>query len=94
MFIDSEIRINEARPLIKEITNSLRIFSRDMSVIVSLGRVPSAQYKMLFPRFDKCIDVRSSDKPAVLMTAIRLDVLGSRISYLRPTFVPAVVFIR
>ena len=58
MFIDSQIRIDEARPLIKEITNS---FSRDMSVIVSLGRVPSPQYKMLFHCFDRCIDVRSSD---------------------------------
>ena len=62
MFIDSQIRIDEARPLIKEITDSL---PRDMSVIVSLTRVPS-QYKMLFPCFDRCIDVRSSDKPAVL----------------------------
>ena len=66
MFIDSEIRIDEARPLIKEITNTLRIFSRDMSVIVSLSRVPSPQYyKMLSPSFDRWIDVRSSDKPAV-----------------------------
>ena len=64
MFIDSQIRIDEARPLIKEITNSLRIFSRDMSVIVSLSRVPSPQYyKMLC--FDRCIQIddRSSDKP-------------------------------
>src|SRR5215469_10173596 len=60
MFIDPQIRIDEARPLIKEITNSL---PRDMSVIVSLSRVPS-QYK-LFPSFDRCIDVRSNDKPAV-----------------------------
>src|SRR5262249_1054507 len=51
MFIDPQIRIDEARPLIKEITNS-RIFSRNMSVIVSLSRVPS-QYKMLFPSFDR-----------------------------------------
>ena len=69
MFIDPQIRIDEARPLIKEITNS-RIFSRNMSVIVSLSRVPS-QYKMLFPSFDRCIDVRSSNKPAVLMTKMR-----------------------
>ena len=64
MFIDSQIRINEARPLIKEITNSLRIFSRDMSVIVNLSRVPSPQYyKMLC--FDRCIEIddRSSGKP-------------------------------
>src|SRR5215469_5752373 len=54
LFIDSQIRIDEARPLIKEITNSLRIFSRDMSVIVSLSRVPSPQYKMLFSCFDRC----------------------------------------
>ena len=67
MFIDSEIRIDEARPLIKEITNTLRIFSRDMSVIVSLSRVPS-QYKMLFSYFDRCIDLRSSDKSAVKRT--------------------------
>ena len=62
MFIDSQIRIDEARPPIKEITNSL---PRDMSVIVSLSRVPSPQYKMLSLCFDRCIDVRSSDKPAV-----------------------------
>ncbi|HYV52020.1 MAG TPA: hypothetical protein VE971_01890 [Candidatus Eisenbacteria bacterium] len=67
MFIDPHIRIDEARPLIKEITNSLRIFYRDITVIVSISRVPS-QYKMLFPCFDKCIDVRSSDKPAVKQT--------------------------
>jgi hypothetical protein len=58
MFIDSQIRIDEARPLINEITNSLRIFSKDMSVIVSLSRVPSPQYyKMLFPCFDRCIQI-------------------------------------
>src|SRR5215831_1883387 len=61
LFIESQIRIDEARPLLKEITNSL---PRDMSVIVSLSRVPS-QYKMLFHFFDRCIDVRSSDKPAI-----------------------------
>jgi hypothetical protein len=58
-FIDPQIRIDEARPLVKEITNSL---PRDMSVIVSLSRVPS-KYKMLFSSFDRCINVRS--KPAV-----------------------------
>ena len=64
MFIDSQITIHEARPLIKEIGKSLRIFSRDMSVIVSLTRVPSPQYyKMLC--FDRCIEIddRSSGKP-------------------------------
>jgi len=72
MFIDPQIRIDEAPPLIKEITNSLQISSRDMSVIVSLSRVPSPQYyKMLFPCFDRCIDDRSSDKPAVLMTKMK-----------------------
>jgi len=68
MSIDPQIRIDEARPLIKEITNSLRIFSRDMSVIVSLSRVPSPQYyEILFHSFDRCIDVRSSDKPKTKM---------------------------
>jgi len=61
MFIDPQIRIDEARPLIKEITNSL---PRDMSALVSLSRAPS-QYKMLFHCFDRCIDLRSSDKPTV-----------------------------
>ena len=65
MFIDSQIRINEARPLIKEITNS---FPRDMSAIVSLSHVPSPQYKMLFSCFDRCIDFRTSHKPAVKRT--------------------------
>jgi len=70
MFIDSEIRIDEARPLIKEITDSLRIFSRDnISAIVSLDRVPSPQYyKMLSPCFDRCIQIdddRSNDKLTV-----------------------------
>ena len=68
MFIDSQIRIDEARPLIKEITDSLRIFSRDMSVIVSLSNVPSPQYKMLFSCFDRCIDLRTSHKPVVKTT--------------------------
>src|SRR5215469_18555 len=67
MLIESQIRIDEARSLIKEITNSLRIFYRDITVIVSLSRVPQ-YYKMLFPCFDRCIDVRSSDKPAVKRT--------------------------
>jgi hypothetical protein len=65
MFIDSQIRIDEARPLIKEITNSLRLFSRDMSVIISLNRVPSSRYyKMLFPCFDRFIQINdpSSNK--------------------------------
>src|SRR5215831_9284871 len=69
LFIDSQIRINEARPLIKEITNSL---PRDMSVIVSLSRVPSPQYKMLFPCFDRFIDVRSSHKTKLMYNAFVL----------------------
>jgi hypothetical protein len=63
MFIDTQIRIDEARSLLKEITNSLRILSR---VIVSLNRVPSPQYyKMLLPCFDRFIQInddRSSNK--------------------------------
>jgi hypothetical protein len=65
MFIDSQVRIEETRPLIKEITNSLRIFSRDrdnMSVIVSLNHVPSPRYyKMLSPCFDRYIQI--DDRP-------------------------------
>jgi hypothetical protein len=65
MLIDSQIKIDEARPLIKEITDSLRIFSREILVIVSLNRVPSPQYyKMLFPCFDRYLQIndRSSNK--------------------------------
>ena len=40
MFIESQIRIDEARPLIKEITNSLRIFSRDTHTVLQLIQGP------------------------------------------------------
>jgi hypothetical protein len=58
MFLnDASVRVGEARSLIKHITNSLRIFN-DMSVIVSLNRVPPCEYyRMLLPTFDKWIRV-------------------------------------
>jgi hypothetical protein len=57
MFLnDPSVRIGEARPLIKHITNSLRIFS-DISIIVSLSDPPSEYYRMLSPTFDKWVRI-------------------------------------
>ena len=62
MFLeDPQMRI-EARPVIKEITNSLRKFSSDTSIIVSFnGTPPSAYYQMLLPYFDKCIQITNGE---------------------------------
>jgi hypothetical protein len=63
MFLnDPSVRIGEARQLIKHITNSLRIFN-DMSVIVSLNRIPP-EYRMILPTFDKW--VRISDDGSIV----------------------------
>jgi Rad51 len=57
MFLqDSQTRIKEARPIIKEIINSLRRISNNACVIVSFNyTLPSEYYQMLIPYFDKCI---------------------------------------
>jgi hypothetical protein len=50
MFLnDPSVRIGEAQHLIRDITDSLRIFS-DISIIVSVDRVPP-EYRMLLPTF-------------------------------------------
>jgi hypothetical protein len=63
MFLeDPQVRIGEALPIIKEITNSLRKFSSDTSVIVSFNRTPpSPYYQTLLTRFDKCIQITSDE---------------------------------
>jgi hypothetical protein len=66
MFLDSETKIAEARPLIKQITKSLRIFN-DVSIIVSLNRIPP-EYRMILPTFDKCLRI-NDDGNIVLLQA-------------------------
>ena|SRR5215469_2816793 len=63
MFLqDSHTRIKEARPIIKEIINSLRRFSNNSSVIVSFNYTqPSEYYQMLIPYFDKCIHMTNDE---------------------------------
>jgi hypothetical protein len=63
MFLeDPQVRIGEALPIIKEITNSLRKFSSDTSVIVSFNRTPpSPYYQTLLTRFDKCIQITNDE---------------------------------
>jgi hypothetical protein len=72
MFLeDAQARIGEARPIIKEITNSLRKFSNDTSVIVSLNRIPPSPYsQILLPRFDKCIQVTKDEFDGRLIAEI------------------------
>ena len=69
MFLeDPQVRIREARPLIKEITNSLRKFSSDASIIVGLNRVPPSQYyQMLLPSFDKCIRITNGESDGIFL---------------------------
>jgi hypothetical protein len=45
----------EARPLIKDITDSFRF--DDLSIIVSLSIPPSEYYRMLLPTFDKWVRI-------------------------------------
>ena len=52
---DMLVRVGKARPLIKHITNSLRIFD-DVSIIVSLSRIPP-EYRMILPTFDKRVQI-------------------------------------
>lgn len=62
MFLeDPPVRIGEALPMIKEITNSLRKLS-DTSVIVSFICTPSSPYyQTLLTRFDKCIQITNDE---------------------------------
>lgn len=67
MFLnDSSVRIDEAPDLIRDITNSLRIFN-DVSTIVSLNRIPP-EYRMLLPTFDKCIRINDDGSIVLLET--------------------------
>lgn len=55
-------RIKEARPIIKEIINSLRRISNNACVIVSFNyTLPSEYYQMLIPYFDKCIHITNDE---------------------------------
>ena len=62
MFLqDSQTRIKEARPIIKEIINSLRRLN-NASVILSFKyTLPSEYYQMLLPYFDKCIHITNDE---------------------------------
>ena len=63
MFLqDPQTRIKEARPIIKEIINSLRRLSNNASVIVSFKyTLPSEYYQMLIPYFDKFIHITNDE---------------------------------
>jgi hypothetical protein len=71
MFLeDAQVRI-EAQSIIKEITNSLRKFLSDTSVIVSFNRTPpSPYYQMLLPHFDKCIQITNDEFDGRLIAEI------------------------
>jgi hypothetical protein len=62
MFLQSQTRIKEARPIIKEIINSLRRLSNNASVIISFNYTqPSEYYQMLISYFDKCIHITNDE---------------------------------
>jgi hypothetical protein len=72
MFLqDSQTRIKEARPIIKEIINSLRRISNNASVIVSFNyTLPSEYYQMLIPYFDKCIHITNDESDNSLIVEV------------------------
>jgi hypothetical protein len=69
MFLqDSQTRIKEARPIIKEIINSLRRLSNNASVIVSFNyTLPSEYYQMLIPYFDKRIQTNDESDNGLIV---------------------------
>lgn len=70
MFLnDPSVRICEAQYLIKDITNSLRIFN-DISTIVSLNRIPP-EYLMILPTFDKRVQINDDGSIVLLETENR-----------------------
>ena len=81
MFLeDPQVKIGEALPLIKEITNSLRKFSSDASIIVGLNCVPPSQYyQMLLPSFDKCIRITKGESDGILFVQVDRKKENSRI---------------
>jgi hypothetical protein len=71
MFLQSQTRIKEARPIIKEIINSLRRLSNNASVIVSFNyTLPSEYYQMLIPYFDKCIHITNDESDNGLIVEV------------------------
>jgi len=72
MFLqDSQTRIKEARPIIKEIINSLRRLSNNASVIVSFNyTLPPEYHHMLIPYFDKCIHMTNDESDNSLIAEV------------------------
>jgi hypothetical protein len=72
MFLqDSQTRIKEVRPIIKEIINSLRQISNNACVIVSFNyTLPSEYYQMLIPYFDKCIGITNDESDNGLIVEV------------------------
>jgi archaellum biogenesis ATPase FlaH len=71
MILQSQTRIKEARPIIKEIINSLRRLSNNASVIVSFKyTLPSEYYQMLIPYFDKCIQITNDESDNGLIVEV------------------------
>jgi hypothetical protein len=54
---DPHIDKTDAKPLIKEISRSLKKLSKDRLVIVSFARCNNEYEKSLLPVFDKCIEI-------------------------------------
>jgi len=73
MFLDDpQVRVGESRRLIKKITNTISQFSSNTSVIVSLrSDPPSAYSQMLFPSFDKCIQITNGESNGVVLVQVK-----------------------
>jgi hypothetical protein len=63
MFLeDPQVKVAEAWRVIREITNSIRHFSGDTILVVSFHSTPpSAYYQMLFPHFNKRIQITNGE---------------------------------
>ena len=75
MFLqDSQTRIKEAGPIIKDIinlSNSLRRISNNSSIIVSFNHTPPSEYyQMLIPCFDKCIHLTNNASDNSLLVEV------------------------
>ena len=72
MFLqDSQTRIKEVRPIIKEIINSLRRISNNASVIISFNYPPPLEYyQMLISYFDKCIHITNDESDNGLIVEV------------------------
>jgi hypothetical protein len=73
MFLDDpQVKVGESRRLIKKITNTISQFSSNTSVIVSLSSdLPSAYSQMLFPSFDKYMQITNGKSNGVVLVQVK-----------------------